>query len=808
MERYICIHGHFYQPPRENAWLESVEIQDSAYPYHDWNERITEECYATNAASRIVGDDGWILKIVNNYARISFNFGPTLLTWLESNAPDVYEAILEGDRQSRKRFSGHGSALAQAYNHMILPLANQRDRETQVKWGIEDFEKRFKRPPEGMWLPETAVNTETLEILAENGIAFTILAPHQAKRFRGFGRKDWQEIGEDNGIDPHRPYLCRLPSGGSIALFFYDGNLARNVAFENLLSEGNAFADRLIGAFSAEGKGPELVHMATDGESYGHHHRFGEMTLSYALHRIESGKQALLTNYGEYLEKFPPDYEVEIVDDSSWSCIHGIERWRNDCGCNSGGRPDWHQRWRQPLREALDWLRDILAAAYERKGRFFLKDPWQARNDYIGIIMDRSDEQIDAFLKQHALRSLKTDEIVSVIRMLECQRYAMLMYTSCGWFFDDISGIETVQIIQYAGRVLQLSQEVFGDALEARFMELLSYAESNMPEHKNGRHIFETIVRPTMLNLERVGAHYALASLFEDYPEQTNIFCYQATSEDYRRADVGRAKLAVGRVRIMSTITRNWARFCFGVLHMGDHNLYCGVCRHVDDEACQALEESVFNAFERADFQEVMHLMDQQFNACGYSLKTLFKDEQRKILNLILEITLRDAESVYRQLYDFNAPMMSFLKDAGIPLPTSFAAAAELVLNADLKRAFEADPFDAQEIDDLMKKVQLLGITLDTGLLEYTLRQTLEHMAQGLYDSPVEFEPLQNLENAVAMLKPLPFEVRLLKVQTLVYRIRHFVFSGMTEKAENGDEKARQWIEHFNALCVELFLAI
>ncbi len=368
MENYICIHGHFYQPPRENPWLEDIELQDSAYPYHDWNERISAECYGPNAASRIFDGIGYITKIPNNYADISFNFGPTLLAWLEQKAPEVYANILQADQISQRRFSGHGSALAQGYNHMIMPLANQRDKYTQVLWGIRDFQYRFQRQPEGMWLPETAVDLETLDIMAELGIKFTILAPRQASRVRPLDQDDWEDVNGEH-IDPTRAYLQRLPSGRTINLFFYDGPISKAVAFEGLLDRGEHLAERLLGAVSAERQWPQLIHIATDGETFGHHHKQGEMALSYALDYIKANAEVKLTNYGEYLEKHPPIMEVEIFENSSWSCIHGVERWRKDCGCNSGMHNGWHQGWRQPLREALDWLRDNLAILYEKQAK-------------------------------------------------------------------------------------------------------------------------------------------------------------------------------------------------------------------------------------------------------------------------------------------------------------------------------------------------------------------------------------------------------------------------------------------------------
>ena len=602
MERYICIHGHFYQPPRENPWLEAIELQDSAYPYHDWNERITAECYAPNSVSRILDAEDRIERLVNNYAKISFNFGPTLLSWLEAKAPDVYLAILEADRESQKNFSGHGSALAQAYNHMIMPLANARDRRTQIFWGIADFEHRFKRKPAGMWLPETAVDIETLEILAEQGIRFTILAPHQAGRVRRIGVSRWHDV-SGGRIDPTRAYEQRLPSGRKIALFFYDGPVSRAVAFEGLLSRGEDLANRLLGVFSDKRDWPQLVHIATDGESYGHHHRFGDMALAYALNHIESNQSAKLTNYGEFLEKNPPTHQVDIIEKTSWSCAHGIDRWWSDCGCNSGGHPGWRQEWRRPLRNALDWLRDSVAAPFEKLARKFFQDPWAARDDYISVVLARSVANVDAFLARHATRALTGEETTQALKLLEMQRHAMLMYTSCGWFFDDLSGIETVQVIQYAARAVQLAQELFGDSLEQQFVERLAAAKSNVPEHGDGRRIYEKFVRPAKVDWERVGAHYAVSSLFEDYSDQTKIYCFEAEREDYEVMSAGLAKMAVGRVRLTSEITRESEVLDFGALHMGDHNVNGGVRKFLRRRGLWSLEARSHGTFHARRFR-------------------------------------------------------------------------------------------------------------------------------------------------------------------------------------------------------------
>jgi alpha-amylase/alpha-mannosidase (GH57 family) len=583
MNRYVCIHGHFYQPPRENPWLGEVEREDEAYPYHDWNERITAECYAPNTASRILDAERRIIDIANNYEKISFNFGPTLLSWMEGQASEVYEAIIEADRLSRDRFSGHGSAIAQVYNHVIMPLATTRDKRTQVIWGIEDFEHRFGRKPEGMWLAETAVDLETLEIMVEQGITFTILAPHQAKKVRRLEEK-WSDV-SGAGVDPRMPYQCKLPSGRSITLFFYDGPASRDVAFGELLRRGEDFASRLLGLFS-KAEGPQIAPIATDGESYGHHHRFGDMALAYALHHIESNNLARITNYGQYLEFHPPAFEVELVENTSWSCAHGIERWRSDCGCNTGKHPGWTQAWRAPLREAMNWLRSNLERLYEREMASYVRDPWRARDDYISVILDRSAQSVESFFSKHLTRQLSSDERVTPLRLLEMQRHEMLMFTSCGWFFDEISGVETLMVLKQASRAMQLAKEACGEDLEPHYIKTLEGAPSNVPQLENGAHVWEVLVRPATADLLRVGAHYAVSSLFEDYPETIRIGSYTTRSELYDVEEAGVQRLAVGKANVRFDITGEESAIGFAVIHLGDHNVICGICLETSSERC------------------------------------------------------------------------------------------------------------------------------------------------------------------------------------------------------------------------------
>src|SRR3954469_734255 len=544
MDKYVCIHGHFYQPPRENPWLEYVEVQDSAAPYHDWNERITAECYGRNATARILNGEGRIERIVNNYSRISFNLGPTLLSWMRDQIPWVHEAIVEADKVSRQHFSGHGSAIAQVYNHMILPLANDRDKYTQVLWGIRDFEWRFGRLPEGMWLWETAADIDTLDTLARAGVKYTVLSPYQASRTREIGKRSWRDV---NGgkIDPTRPYKVNLPSGRSISVFFYDGPVSRAVAFERLLDSGEKLAGRMMSIFNDARAWNQLAHIATDGESYGHHHWRGEMALAYALQHIANNKLAKLTNYGEFLEKNPPTHEAQIHEKSAWSCSHGVGRWMANCGCNSGGHGNWNQEWRGPLRVALDWLRDALAPLYESRAGEYLTHPWEARDAYISVILDRSEETREKFFQQHATRVLSAEEKVPVFKLMEIQRHAMLMYTSCGWFFDELSGIETVQVIQYAARTIQLAQKLFSSNLEERFIELLACAPSNIPEYQNGAEIYHRFAKPAMVDLLGVGAHYAISALFRGFEQKSAIYSYEVDLHDSRTLQAGRMQFAL-----------------------------------------------------------------------------------------------------------------------------------------------------------------------------------------------------------------------------------------------------------------------
>ena len=792
--RYLVVHGHFYQPPRENPWIESVETQDSAAPYHDWNDRITAECYARNGASRIVNTKNEILRIVNNYAQISFNFGPTLLSWLEEHAELTYRSILEADRLSASRFSGHGSAMAQVYNHLILPLASRRDKELQVRWGIADFEHRFGRKPEGMWLAETAVDTESLEVLAEHGILFTVLAPAQCAAVRPAsaatakaakalsittdaelppGGTGWRAT-PDASVDTRQPYRVQLSSGRSIAVFFYDGPRSRAIAFERLLNSGEGFALRMAGGFSSSAPAqPELVHVATDGESYGHHHRFGEMALSYALQYTEANAIATVTNYGEFLERFPPAWEARIVEATSWSCAHGVERWRSDCGCN-GGRAGWNQRWRGPLRAALDRLRDGAAPLAARLGTQLFKSWNGACNRYIAVMLDRA--QAGAFLHAEQLRALTKAEEVQALKLLELERHAQLMYTSCGWFFDDISGIETVQIIAYAARVLELAADLFGTegaALEPAFLALLAEAHSNDTGEGSGADIYNKRVKPLQVNLDQVAAHYAVSSVFKTYPEHARVFAFEVENHGQEVQNSGRGRLVSGEAEIRSTLTREHERLFYAVLHFGDQNIAAGVkrCRKGSRETYTRFATEARAAMAGADLPAVIRLFDREFNGQSYTIRSLFTDEQRRVMKLILNNTVAEAEESLLRLYADHASLLHFLSEAEVPRPSALSLAANFAINVTLRRALESDPVDAAQVRASLALAAQDHVELDRQELSFTADGRMRDAMVALAAQPRDRAVLENALAMAEAVQLLPFPANIWQAQNLWYQL-------------------------------------
>jgi alpha-amylase/alpha-mannosidase (GH57 family) len=701
---YVAVHGHFYQPPRENPYLNAVERQPSAAPFHDWNERIHHECYRTNAFARILNDDGDLLGIVNNFEYFSFNIGPTLMSWLERYDLETYQRIIEADRNSANRLNGHGNAIAQVYNHIILPLATERDKYTQVRWGKADFRARFGRDPEGMWLAETAVDYPTLEVLIAEGIRFIILAPSQAQRCRPLSDAaqdaEWLEVGGSQ-IDPTRPYRCYLPNGDRskdfIDIFFYDGPISRDMGFGEVLSSSHQFASRIGQAVRGDQRPSQLISVATDGETFGHHKPGREKAIAYAFMSEFPRRGWTVTNFAHYLSLNDPTWEVELKPVTAWSCCHGVDRWQDDCGCGGGGT--WHQQWRRPLRDSLDWLRDQLAQVYEEAGRAFLLDPWQARDAYIAVIGDRSSTTIDQFFAQHQAYALSDEDKIDALRLLEMQRHALLMYTSCGWFFEEISRPEGTQILRYAARAIELAGDVTGVQLERSFVRQLAAAPSNVETMKNGAEVYRKLVIPSQINLRQVAAHYAISSLFTTYSREQRIYCYTIEQQDYQLQRIGVLALAVGQIQLTSEITRESVSLTFAVLHLGGWDFHCCIQPFAGRRVYSEMKEALFEALKQAGAANVILAMTRLFGEQSYSLHNLFAEERHRIMHLLCQENLTRLDQLYTQVYRDNyGVLMAFHRDE-LEVPQELQVAAEVALSHRIMSELRSLDRDASDLN-------------------------------------------------------------------------------------------------------------
>ena len=766
-KKYICIHGHFYQPPRENAWVEEIEIQDSAAPYHDWNERITHECYGPNGVARILNEQEKIVDIVSNYARMSFNFGPTLLSWLELKAPKIYQYIIDADQESMIHFGGHGSAMAQAYNHIIMPLASRRDKETQVKWGIIDFEQRFKRKPEGMWLAETAVDTETLEVLAENDINFTVLAPYQAKKYRIIGEDQWK-----NGIDSKKAYRCNLPSGKHIYLFFYDGSHSQGIAFNGYLNNGKHFAESLVSAFD-DREDSQLVHVATDGESYGHHHKNGEMALAYCMRRIEEDDDIQLTNYAEFLNLEGADHEVVINENTSWSCAHGIERWRSNCGCHTGGQEGWNQEWRYGLRVSLDNLRDQIAILFEQEIKPFHDDPWALRNDYVTLFSDRTESSINIFIEKHFSTPPSKKEVVRVIRLLEMQKQSLYMFTSCGWFFNDVSGLETTQILQYANRAIQLAEETCDVELEHDFKNQLAEAQSNIADYGSARDIYERWVSPKQLSLTQVGMHYAVSALFDDDEKSITVLNYECQSELMDRQKAGTLILVSGITHVKSKVTLSNKRFSFAVVYMGNHHLVGGTSNNIEDEWFSSISHKLQQNFDEANLAGIIDIIKDNFNDKTFSFFQLFKDQQLKLLNYIIADKVESALTAYEGIYDSSYSLLNLMKTNKLSVPGLLENNLKTVFRYKLEEIFEGngDLVQIARLKRYTEEVAKWQADIKIDRISYLASKKISNLVDH-YDSFTDKEGLlSNLMQTLQLLSSINVQPDIEELQEFLFRM-------------------------------------
>jgi hypothetical protein len=696
-ERFVCIHGHFYQPPRENPWLEEIEREESAQPFHDWNERIAEECYKPNAAARILDAQGRIFDLKNNYEHLSFNFGPTLLRWMARHSPVAYQSILDADRASVERSAargaaGHGNALAQVYNHVILPLANLRDKHTQIRWGLRDFEFRFRRKAEGMWLAETAVDRETLTALAENGVRFTILSPYQAKRYRFLDGSAWVDA-EHGHIPTGRAYLYQQHGKRPIHLFFYDGAIAKGIAFERMLAD----ASHLVGAVDhahrtrrgALPDEPWLVHTATDGESYGHHFAHGDMALAAAFARLEAEPHTRIVSYASFLASHAVRAEADILDVSAWSCAHGVGRWSRDCGCRIGGGPDWTQAWREPLREALNLLRDDLAVVYEREMARLVRDPWATRDAYIDVILEPA--RARSFASEQTRRSLDRDTMVRFFSLLEMQRAALLMFTSCGWFFDDISGGESIILMKYAARAIELARQTSDEAsiarAEHRFLDMLARAESNLPgpqgEKVNGRELFAERARSVAVTPDKVVVSYALRALTEGARRSSHLYAYRVTHHEEVPLKKGAVPCLVGRVTVEDTRTLETADRVYALAHFGGLDFRCSTRPCSSDEGAHDIVERIRGAALEGTTAGMMKALDEAFGPDGHTLKDAFLDLRKSVARAIGAEKVSVLSVVGKDLLESHRALMISLRGLEVELPPHVQTLASHVLSTD-----------------------------------------------------------------------------------------------------------------------------
>ncbi len=791
MQKFLTIHGHFYQPPRENAWTETIEKQDSAHPFHDWNERINAECYTPNAFSRTKDAAGRIANIVNNYASISFNFGPTLLSWLELRAPITYQRLIDADRESLKRFDGHGAAIAQAYNHVIMPLANARDKVTQALWGLADFRRRFQREPESMWMPETAVNAGTLRVLIDFGLKYVILSPYQAQSVRLLSSAEasgWVSV-EHGDIDSSMPYrwFDRDAQGKRIAersidIFFYHGVLSRGVGFEHLLHDAGVFAERVDEAFSGHnGRPVQLVSIATDGETYGHHERFGDMGLAYLLH-VEAPRRGIeVTNYGAYLAQHPPAMEVEIKngpngEGTAWSCAHGVGRWARNCGCNSGGGTDWNQEWRAPLRAALDNLRDELARLTMQYGERIFNDVWAARNDYIEVILDRSSESLGRFLDKHMKGERAREQQLTAIQLMEIQRQAQLMYTSCGWFFSELSGIETLQIIQYAARAIELAEAVGRRSLEGDFLDDLRLARSNIRDHKNGEEIYCKFVKPAAVSFARIVNEYAIAGLFEKTPERVRVYQHVVERVESQTATRGNENLEVGLVKIASQITTEEQMIPFALTHRGRGEWVRTLVGGAESvEAYAKSKPALLDQFAQQGSAEFFENCRRAWNAEVFTMADMFFERRQSVIDLVLEDRLEQITASYAQIYARHKGILQNLRALHLPIPEEFAVPARHILSHRLLREIErlrnvTKESAYRQCVDIVQTASYLGLKLNVRKASHIFQEMIESRLTSLRKS-LDATICEDLLHFTQMGERLKLDLNEMTTQNLLYFI-------------------------------------
>lgn len=817
---YAVIHGHFYQPPRENPWIEEIETEPSAQPYHDWNTRITAECYLPNSCSRIYDGPGRILDIVNNYEFISFNFGPTLLSWLELHAPLTYQRIIDADRKSRSRL-GHGNAMAQAYNHAILPLLTPRDRETQILWGFGDFEHRFGRRAEAMWLPETAANYPTLATLVEKGMKFVILSPYQAKRVRPLAGGTWENV-QGQTLDTSQAYRCFIPEMAAgdpgrrnyLDVFFYNGTTASDLSFGELLRDSYRFSARLTEAFDRDKRRPQLLNVATDGENYGHHKKFGELALAHALTQVLPQSGFTVTNYAAFLEQAPPKMMVELVlgdkgQGSSWSCAHGVGRWQEDCGCSTGGPSQWQQKWRAPLKHAFDFLNKQLAVIFEQEGARYFQDPWAARNAYIAVILNRQPESLEKFFAQEGKPGLVREDWVSALRLLEMQRHALLMYTSCGWFFADLAGLETLQVLKYSARALQLGQYFTSEPIEQAFVDRLADAQSNIAAEGNGRQVYERRIKPVVVDFAKIVNHWVI-SLLKNRGRQCPARVYHFRVECLEQEVKSQASidLAAGRLRLTSGVTLAVRNLAFFTAYLGSYLYRTQVKRELERPEFVSLKQELFAVLESAP-ENLIPLMAKRLGEDYLTVHDVFQEEKEGIFRDLLHPNHEEAVGAISHHFGEAKALLKAMAHEGLALPRLYRAMAEISLNrrlVEVLRQMEPEPEKLSESEELLELIEdaaLLGLKLQSGEGARILQDLLTHHLMDL-SAELSEKTAQDMYEFLTLVRRMPIILELTEAQNFFFSLMQGQFPSLAARSGR-DAEAKTLAQTLIKLAEALF---
>ncbi len=791
--RYLIIHGHFYQPPRENPWIATIEPQESAAPFADWNRRINSECYAPNASSRLLDENALITQLINNYKHLSFNFGPTLFSWLSQADPETYQAIIKADNQAAKTKNGHGPALAQVYNHIIMPLANTRDRLTQIRWGLFDFEHHFGRRPEGLWLAETAVDLETLKMMTEEGLKFTVLSQEQTKAVRPLGSDAgaWKDV-SGGKIDPREPYRIFWGKGPKdyLDVFFYDGPVSRAIAFENLLRDGPTLLQRIEQAFGdkKEDDIPRLVNLATDGESYGHHFQFGEMALSWLFETLKTRSKnpdsIQLTNYGHYLSLFPPIQEVRIFENSSWSCCHGVERWRSNCGCNTGGGGNrWNQKWRGPLRNGLNWLRDQLADTFETVGGRYFEDPWRTRDEYIRVITSNYEPNAQStFLVAQARSPLSGEERTEALSLLEAQLMSLFMFTSCGWFFDEISNLEPVQNLRYALRAIELSQKLTEQNLQTGLNKYLDIIIPNNPDFRTGRDIWRLRVKNGSLNNRLIAAHWIVSNFF-NVPQIMDLFSVpRFTNRGLILINGEGLKVTAGLVELTDDrLSRKNSFLCLALYSGGIHlAILTGEYNQPEPPAWlnqsdlrKILGEHLTPATALNIWNRLLQLFPPETSATRFVLEDLLPSCQVKLLAKLAIGVSNELKSQTEDLFHRHQDLL-LMNRASSSTPKweeafIFRVIGELELQRILKPAHFGRPIDIEALSTLLSRKGLIGQAQDRTCLGEMGQGFLDSASQALTTTMNPRRLLMEIQNFLKIIKQEGFQLDLRQSQNNWY---------------------------------------